>query len=159
MIFVALATVAALMLLALLAELAAPGPSRVVTALHRYGMWPYLLPLLVAAGAVIYYRRPVWRTDLASLAVLGIVGWIAGSVRYDWTRRAMLRARWPSVARSCGLAVRKDRRGRQWPFDSTTTIADPTVGYLPVIRRPRLVRGVGIAYKLTPARGGTVGEV
>src|SRR4051794_38965206 len=118
MIFAFLAIVAALAALTL-RELAAPGPSRIVTAVRRYSIAPYA----AAAGAVVvlavYLARPGWRTNMLSLAFLAGPVVFAAAFQRPLLARAGLRARWPSVARSCGLGVRRDIRGRQWPFDAT----------------------------------------
>lgn len=142
-----------------LSEAAAPGPSRALTATRRYGLWPYVTGAALAAATATAVLVPASRLNLASLAVLAVPALVWGNARRRLFARAVLRARWPSVARSCGLGVRRDVRGRQWPFDSTVTIGNDHVEYLPVISRPRQVLGVGVRYRLTPARGGTVDDV
>jgi hypothetical protein len=143
----------------LFAELATPGPSRFTTAVRRYGIWPYLTVVVLLGGVVVFVVRPGWRDHLLSLIVLAIPAVIAASYRRQLLARAVLRARWPSVARSAGLGVLRDIRGRSWPFDSTVTLGNEHVEHLPIISRPRPVPGVGISYRLTPARGGTLDQV
>jgi hypothetical protein len=140
-------------------ELATPGPSRLTTAIRRYGIAPYLVGLALLAGLLCAVLFPGARANIASLAVLAIPTWMLANVRWHLFRRTVLRARWVSVARSCGLGVTRDIRGRQWPFDASVTIGNDRVEYLPVITRPRSVPGVGVRYRLSPARGGTLGQV
>jgi hypothetical protein len=87
------------------------------------------------------------------LLVLAVVaGALALSTPWRLIRRCVLRARWASVARSCGLAVTRDRRSKGGETHR--------VEYLPTIRWGRaLPGGGGVHYRLRPARGGTIGDV
>lgn len=146
------------LVLAALAEVASPGPSRPVVAVSRYGTAPYLVAVLALAGVASWLLLPVWRSTIASVGLLAGIGWLYGCYRYHWLRRTILRGRWVSVARSCGLS-RRDVRGSQWPFDATITMGNQRVEWLPTLSRARHVEGVGVRFKLTPARGGSIGDV
>jgi hypothetical protein len=74
-------------------------------------------------------------------------------------RRAVLRARWPSVARSCGLGVTNDRRSREWPGGAVVNIAANRVEYLPTLSWGRTSGPGATAWVLRPARGGTIDHV
>jgi len=150
---------AAVLALAALAELASPGPNRGLILASRYGWGPLVLTALVTAAVAVWVVFPDQRANVASLALLGlfVAGWTGR--QYHWLRRMALRGRWPSLTRSCGLA-RLDRRGESWPFDATTTVTGAVrVEWLPVISRPRRVPGVGVRFRLTPARGGSISDV
>jgi hypothetical protein len=113
----------------------------------------------MAAGIVGWFLLPDQRANIISVGILAGLALAWTGRRYHWLRRAVLRGRWPSVARSCGLA-RLDRRGESWPFDATTTVTGAVrVEWLPIISRPRHVPDVGVKFRLTPARGGSLADV
>jgi hypothetical protein len=139
--------------------LSAPGPNRVLVATSRYGLAPWVAVVVVGGAAAAWWFFPAWRSTIASVGVLAGLAWVWAARRYRWLRRAGVRGRWPSVVRSCGLA-RLDRRGESWPFDVTTTVTGAVrVEWLPVLTRPRHVEGVGVRFRLVPARGGSIGDV
>jgi hypothetical protein len=80
------------------------------------------------------------------------------ALRNVW-RRAVLRARWPSVARSFGLGITNDRRSRRWPGGAVVTITVERVEYLPTISWGRTSGPGATAWVLRPARGGTIDHV
>jgi hypothetical protein len=156
---IALVVLGGLAVAAVLAEMASPGPARGLVGVSRYGFVPFALVALVAAGLAGWFLLPEQRLNIISAAILAALALIWTGRRYHWLRRAGVRGRWPSVARSCGLA-RLDRRGESWPFDATTTVTGAVrVEWLPIINRPRHVEGVGVRFRLTPARGGKLDDV
>ena len=149
--------VGALVLALVVMQLANQGPSKVLVAWHRYSLTLLVvLPAALGGSVLAWLRWPLGRE-------LVIVGWALVALWAVWSPtkplwRMVLRARWVSVARSCGLANTNDRRGSNWPFDVTVTITNERVEYLPIIKRPKTVPG-GVLYTLIPARGSTINQV
>lgn len=87
------------------------------------------------------------------LVLLMVGGAVALSAPWHACRRVVLRARWARVARSCGLAVTRDRR--TWPGQPAERVE-----YLPSISWGRVLPGSrGVRYTVRPARGGTLQDV
>lgn len=144
--------------LALVRELSAPGMSKPLIAVSRYGAAVFIGAAVIAAGVAAWFLLPAWRSTIGSLGLLAALGWCWCARRFRWLKRTTVRSRWPSVARSAGLA-RLDRRGESWPFDATTTVTGATrVEWLPRIDHARAVTS-GCRFRLTPSRGGSVGDV
>jgi hypothetical protein len=142
------------------------GPTPVLVLLGRYTIFPFLLLALVPVLLAGLWLAPA-PTFLALTGALWVVlivavaaGWSLGTV-VRAVKRVRLRASWPSVARSAGLAVRHDRRSPRWPGGVTSsTLGAEVIEHLPRIWRGRCLPGhVGVVYRLRPAKGATVGEV
>lgn len=140
-----------------------PGPIRLVVAVKRYGSL-LLIPLPIIALATWAAVDPVaaWLLALSAFAlVLTPGGWRA--IRSAWIR-ARIRATWPAVARASGAFNRNDRRGAQWPLDTTVVLNDQVVEYLPRLSWGRATRNVagrtvGARWRLTAPRGGSIPEL
>lgn len=131
------------------------GAHPALIAIRRYGAL-LALPLLPLswAGLALALRGPAEYAAHAAILV-AVLAVATGPGKLP--RRAVIRCRWPSVARACGLTVTRDRRpGRL--LGATTTIVGQTVEHMPAISHGRAIPG-GCAWRLTPARGATIGDV
>lgn len=143
-----------------------PGPNPGVVLLRRYGIGP-VFGLIAAFGVLALVATGHSAGFVVGLVVLvwiGVVsligGWLTMGLIERGLRRMVLRSRWPSVARSCGLAVTKDRRSRSWPGGDTVTLGSERVEWLPQISWGRALPGHrGVVFRLRPARGGTLADV
>lgn len=142
------------------------GPNAAMVLVGRYTIWPFLLLAALPMLLVGLWLAPT-RTLIglavafwAGLTVCVIVGWDHHTARRA-VRRISIRSRWPSVARSAGLGVTNDRRSKHWPGGVvTTSINAQIIEHLPRIYAGRAMpNGVGVAYKLRPAKGATIPDV
>lgn len=133
-----------------------PGPNSWLTLIRRYGLL-VVGPVPFIALAAYLWARPGGAVVVVAVSLTALVC-RPKLVRNGW-RRAVLRARWPSVARSCGLCVINDRRSGQWPGGAVVTITAERVEYLPTISWGRTSGPGATAWVLRPARGGTVDQV
>lgn len=117
-------------------------------------------------GAVLAVRLDVViRPSLVAALVLAVaVGWFLWASRHGGpvlvVRRAVIRHRWPAVARSAGLARYVPRRSL-WPTEAAGNPAH-RVERIPTLRHPRSVVTADVRaalYEVRPARGGTLDDV
>lgn len=144
------------------AVLTEPGPIRPVTLIRRYGVG---LNALAIAAILTALAGVVWPRE-ALAAVLTLTVLAAGATgalgRNPWliVRRLILRGRWPSVARACRLSNREDIRSARLGSSVVVALNSDRVEYLPTLSHGRALPGdAGVTYRLTAARGGTIGTI
>lgn len=144
------------------AVLTDPGPVRPVTLIRRYG-WAVnalVVAVLLTALTAIVWPRQVAAAGITALVVGPGIAALLGRNPWLLVRRVALRSRWPSVARACRLANREDVRSDELGSSVVVSLSSDRVEYLPTLSHGRaLPADAGVTYRLTTARGGTIGEV